>query len=48
MELQVVSDGALRDVEKSPVAVRRAIERLQKRPDTFMDLCVCARAKDQE
>ena len=46
LQLQLVSEKALENVEKSPPAVRKAIERLQGNPSLYEDFCVCVRAKD--
>jgi hypothetical protein len=43
--LQVVSDDALKDTEKSPMALRRAVERLHKQPTLYVDFCACVRAR---
>jgi len=44
--LQVVSKDAVDDVEKSPTALRRTIERLRKNPSLYVDFCACVRARD--
>ncbi len=44
--LQVVNKDALKNIEKSPAALRRAIERLEKGSSLFVDFCACVRAKD--
>ena len=43
--LQVASDDVLKDVRKTPAALRQAIERLQTSPSLFADFSVCARTK---
>jgi hypothetical protein len=46
LQLQIVNDGALKGVEKSPAAVRGAIERQLSSATLFVDFCVCVRAKE--
>lgn len=43
--LQVASDDVLKDVRKTPAALRQAIDRLQTAPSLFADFGVCARTK---
>ena len=45
--LQVVDDGALKRVEKSRPALRRAVERQQKSPSFYVDFAACARANNR-
>jgi hypothetical protein len=44
LHLQVVSDEAMKGVEKSRAAIRAVIERRSEQP-LYQDFCVCARAK---
>jgi hypothetical protein len=46
VQLQFASKKVLEGVEKSPGALRAAIERLQGDPTLFTDFVVCARAND--
>lgn len=46
LQLQIVNEGALKDVEKSAPAVRAAIERQVSSATLFIDFCVCVRAKE--
>ena len=46
LQMQIVSDDALKGVEASPAAVRRAIERRRNDPGLFVDGFTCVRAKE--
>jgi hypothetical protein len=46
LHVQVVADDALETVEKSPSALRQAIERQLSSPGLTIDFCACVRAKD--
>ena len=46
LQLQIVNEGALKDVEKSAPAVRAAIERQVASATLFIDFCACVRAKE--
>lgn len=46
LQLQIVNEGALKDVERSAPAVRAAIERQAASATLFIDFCVCVRAKE--
>jgi hypothetical protein len=46
VQLQYASNKSLETVDKSPAALRAAIERLQGDPALFQDFVVCVRAKD--
>jgi hypothetical protein len=45
--LQVVSEDALKSVEKSRPALRRAVERQQNSPSFYVDFAGCVRASDK-
>lgn len=45
--LQVVSEDALKNVEHTPAALRRAIERHEKQSSLYVDFCACVRARDR-
>ena len=46
LQAQVVDEDALKNVEASPAAVRRAISRRLSQSALFVDFCVCVRAKE--
>jgi hypothetical protein len=48
LHVQVVADDALKTVEKSPAALRQAIERQLSSPSLTIDFCACVRAKDPD
>jgi hypothetical protein len=43
LRVEVVTEEALADVEKSPSALRDAMQRLDGNPELYSDLCVCVR-----
>jgi hypothetical protein len=45
LQLQIVDEKAMAGVEKTPQAVRRALERVAKEPKMLVDFTVCVRAK---
>ena len=46
LHVQVVADDALKGVERSPSALRQAIERQLSSPQLTMDFAVCVKAKE--
>jgi hypothetical protein len=46
LQMQIVSEDALKGVDESPAAVRRAIERRRNDPGLFVDGFTCVRAKE--
>ena len=46
LQLQIVNEGALKDVERAAPAVRAASERQVSSATLFIDFCVCVRAKE--
>ena len=48
LQVQIVDQDALKDVEPTGVALRRAIERPLTRPSLTVDFAVCVRARDPE
>jgi hypothetical protein len=46
LHVQVVADDALKGIEKSPPAIRQAIERQLSSPALTIDFAVCVRAKE--
>ena len=47
LQLQVLNGDALKE-QASPEALRRAVERLQRKSGAFVDMNVCARARVEE
>jgi len=48
VQLQIVRDKALERVEKTPTAIRKAIEGLQDSVSLYEDFCVCVRAREEK
>ncbi len=44
LEIEIASDTLLKDVERTPAAVRRALEQLRDDPELYDSYCVCLRA----
>jgi hypothetical protein len=45
LEIELASDTLLEDVEKSPAAVRHAMEQFRDDPELYVSYCVCLRVE---